>query len=136
MGKWDEVSSLAGLFSQLGIARRHLFQAGREVLLLFQSLLELADRYAEGATKDVLSQVKGLTTAVLDKLPDGDEKKAEEMRQAIFQSILGVLEVEIGRFSRSTSPKTQLKREALETIVTTLRKEMGGKKGKIHHAAA
>lgn len=144
MNKWQEVSSLVNTLSQLGLARRHLFQAGREMLLLLQSLIDLAGGYTEGlkptktvvTTKEVLEQVKGLTSAVLDKFPDGKKEEAEETRRAVFQSILGVLNDERERFLRASSPKVQLKREALETIIAILQKEMEGKKGKNHDAAA
>ncbi|MBI2980983.1 MAG: hypothetical protein HYY44_01540 [Deltaproteobacteria bacterium] len=144
MSRWDDVNSLLSVLSQLGIAKGHLFRAGRELLLLFQTLIDVAGGCAEGlepsrpvlTTKELLAQVRGVTAAILAKLPDGDEKKTQEMREAIFQSILGVLGVEIGRLSRSSSSKARLKREALEAIVATLQKEAGGKKGKVQNAAA
>lgn len=144
MSRLGDISSLMSVLSQLGIAKGHLFQAGRELLLLFQTLVDVAGDYTEGlepsrpvlTTKEILAQVRGVTAAILDRLPDGEEKKTQEMREAIFRSILGVLESEIGRLSRSASSKAQMKREALEAIVTTLRREVGGKKGRVQNAAA
>lgn len=132
-----QLASLMSNFSELGHVKKHVFRAGREVLLAFKELLEIVDQYiadvndggsTQQALQTALGYAQGTIHQLVKKLPRSDEEDYRSMHRKVMGSILEVIESEIGRSQKVKSQKSQekakMKAEVLEAIRKVLLKEM------------
>ena len=134
-----ELAPFLKRLSELGVAKKHFLSAGREILLLIGSLLQVADN-AVGETGDnvnaqtvkaVLTTVRHSLHNLAAQLPSGDDEKFQLLYRSVAETIVRVIEEEI-RKTPASSAKTKAKKEALESIRIVLQKERKGS----HVAAA
>jgi hypothetical protein len=135
-GSLLNISSLIDGLSELGIVKKHLLRAGREVLMAVQSLLGFAEQYVSGRlagndSQQALQQVIGYAQKTLKtlahQLPRSDEDEYRTLHRKVMNSILDVLESEIHRNAKTKnqkSPKSMMKAEVLEAIRKVLLKQM------------
>jgi hypothetical protein len=136
-GSLLNLSSLIDGLAELGLVKKHLFRAGREVLLAVQSLLGLAEQHVSGGlegndSQQTIQQVIGYAQKTLrtvaQRLPRSDEEEYRTLHRKVMNSILDVLEGEIRRNAKApSSPKSQkskMKAEVLEAIRKVLLKQM------------
>src|SRR3989338_6958 len=127
------LGSLLDGLSELGIVKKHLLRASREVLLAIQSLLGFADQYVSGGTdgsdhQQTISNAIGFAQKTLQnlsqQLPRSDEDECRSLHRKVMGSILEVLEREIGKNARHKTQKSKMKEEVFEAIRNVLLKQM------------
>lgn len=132
-GSLLNLTSLLDGLSELGIVKKHLLRAGREVLLAADGLLGVADQYVSGKTaggdsQQTLQQVIGYAQKTLktlaQQLPRTDEDEYRSLHRKVMNSILDVLESEIRKNAKSKNQKTKMKADVLEAIRKVLLKQM------------
>lgn len=130
-------SILSGL-SELGIVKKHLLRASREVLLAVQGLLEVVEQYvgekpdSQQSLHSVLTYAQKMIRHVAHQLPRGDEDEYRSLHRKVMNSILEVIEGEIRKNKRrrqtghanQTSQTAKMKVEVLEAIRNVLLKEV------------
>ena len=129
-----DVSSLFRSLGELGTIKKHLFTAGREVLLAIQSLLKIADGYvgAEAAGSSppmtmILGYAQKTVANLVERLPQEEGEKLSELRGRVFETILSVIDHEIAEtceLKGQKSQKSKMKQEVLTAIRGVLLKEM------------
>lgn len=153
LAQWVHLASLmGGNLSELGDVKKHVFRAGKEVLLAFKELLEIVEQYisevnaggsSQQALQTALGYAQGTIHALVSKLPKNEENDYLSMHRKVMGSILEVIESEISRSQKSKShnaqkmtgksheknqeklqEKIKMKTEVLEAIRKVLLKEM------------
>lgn len=138
----QDIATLWSTLSKLGPTKKHLFRAGREVLLAVDSILQIAEDYLgtvplssdkKTVTDFFLSTcqrvVKGLAAPLEGGSQDAseDESKGESnfIHNRVLESIIGVLNEELGRLATATktSPADRVKLQALTSIRETLARQ-------------
>jgi len=129
----QSLTSLVGSLSELGIVKKHLFRASREILLAVESLLGFADQYtskmsSDSDGQDTLNQViryaQKTIKSVAKQLPRDDEGEYQRLHRKVLRSILAVLEGEIKKMGRQTGSKAKMKLDVYEAIRNVLLKEI------------
>lgn len=132
-GSFLNIASLLNGLSELGIVKKHLLRASREVLMAVQSVLSFADQYVTDRTEDTdpqqavrqaISYAQKTLRMLAQQLPRGDEEEYRTLHRKVMNSILEVIEKEIGKNKKSKAQKSQMKSEVLEAIRNVLLKEM------------
>lgn len=132
-GSLLNLTSLLDGLSELGIVKKHLLRAGREVLLAVDGLLSLADQYVSGKTpegevpqtlQNVISYAQKTLQTLAQQLPRTDEDEYRSLHRKVMNSILDVLEAEIRKNAKSKNQKTKMKSDVLEAIRKVLLKQM------------
>src|SRR5262245_59815758 len=132
-GSLLNLSSLIDGLAELGLVKKHLLRAGREVLLAVQSLLGLADQHVAShlsgnGSQQALQQVIGYAQKTLrtlaQQLPRSDEDEYRTLHRKVMNSILDVLEGEIHKNNKVKNQKSKMKAEVLEAIRKVLLKQM------------
>jgi len=127
------ISSLLGGLSELGVVKKHLFRASREILLAVNSLLGFADQYVSSLAteeqhqqilRNAISFAQKSLRAIARQLPRGDEEEYRTLHGKVMRSILEVLDGEIRKNSRLTSQKGRMKVEVFQAIRNVLLKEI------------
>lgn len=127
------LTSLLDGLSELGIVKKHLLRASREVILAVEGLLGVADQYVsgrsgEGDSQQKLQHVIGYAQKTLNtlagQLPRSDEDEYRSLHRKVMNSILDVLEGEIRKNTKSKNQKSKMKAEVLEAIRKVLLKQM------------
>ncbi len=140
---------MGGNLSELGDVKKHVFRAGKEVLLAFRELLEIVEQYisevnAGGSSQQALQTALGYAQVTIhtlvSKLPKKDDDDYLSMHRKVMGSILEVIESEITRSQKAKPQKVtgkaheknqekhqekiKMKTEVLEAIRKVLLKEM------------
>jgi hypothetical protein len=135
-GSLLNLSSLVDGLAELGLVKKHLLRASREVLLAVQGLLGFAEQYVSGhlsgnESQQTIQHVIGYAQRTLKtlahQLPRSDEEEYRTLHRKVMNSILDVLESEIRKNTKSKnqkSPKSMMKAEVLEAIRKVLLKQM------------
>lgn len=130
------ISSLLDGLSELGIVKKHLLRAGREVLMAVQSLLGFAEQQVSGRlsgadSQQTIQHVIGYAQKTLrtlaQQLPRADEEEYRTLHRKVMNSILDVLESEIrknAKAPKSKDQKSKMKAEVLEAIRKVLLKQI------------
>lgn len=139
------IASLLDGLSELGIVKKHLLRAGREVLMAVQGLLGFADQYvsarATGAEhqqtiSSAITYAQKTLRNLAQQLPRGDEEEYRALHRKVMGSILEVLEREIRKNAGSPESKvrksqnsqqsqnSKMKAEVYEAIRNVLLKQM------------
>jgi hypothetical protein len=130
------LSSLLDGLSELGLVKKHLLRASREVLLAVEGLLGFAEQYVAGRlsggdSQQALQQVIGYAHKTLKslalQLPRSDEDEYRRLHRKVMNSILDVLEGEIRKSTKAhhqKSQKSKMKAEVLEAIRKVILKQM------------
>lgn len=127
------LTSLLDGLSELGLVKKHLLRAGREVLLAVQSLLGFAEQQVSGrlagndsqqAIQQVINYAQKTLRTLAQQLPRADEEEYRTLHRKVMNSILDVLESEIHKNARSKNQKAKMKAEVLEAIRKVLLKQM------------
>ncbi len=128
-------SFVSGL-SELAPVKKHVFRAGREVLLAIEELLEFVEQYVGESGLSVGKAVPPQTIQnVIDfaqksihklakQLPKGDEEEYKLLHRKVMSSILEVLDMEIHKNSRRKNQKAKMKVEVFEAIRKVLLREI------------
>lgn len=127
------LTSLVGTLGELGIVKKHLLGASREILLAVQGLLEFADQHVSGVSAGgsnhqqtlhgVITYAHKTLRAVTRQLPRGDEEEYRALHQKVMNSILEVIEAEIRKNARQKHQKAKMKAEVFSAIRNVLLRE-------------
>ena len=135
-GSLLNLSSLIDGLAELGLVKKHLLRAGREVLLAIQSLLGFAEQHVSGhlagndsqqAIQQVIGYAQKTLRTLAQQLPRSDEEEYRTLHRKVMNSILDVLEGEIRKNihgKNQKSQKSKMKAEVLEAIRKVLLKQM------------
>jgi hypothetical protein len=131
-GSLLSLTSLVGTLGELGIVKKHLLQASREILLAVQGLLEFADDYVSNLSSSAdhqqtlraaINYAHKTIRLVANQLPRGDDEAYRALHRKVMNSILEVIEAEIRKNTRQKSQKAQMKVEVFEAIRNVLLRE-------------
>jgi hypothetical protein len=126
------LTSLVGTLGELGIVKKHLLRASREVLLAIQGLLEFADQYVSNpnAGSDhqqtihaAINYAQKTLRSLTKQLPRGDEEEYRALHRKVMNSILEVIEGEIRKNTRQKNQKAKMKVEVFDAIRNVLLRE-------------
>lgn len=132
-GSLLNLSSLLNGLSELGPVKRHLFRASREVLLAASGLLDFANQYVSGLSREpdrqemvhsAIRYAQKTLRTIARQLPRGDEEEYRLIHRKVMSSILEVLDGEIGKSSKLKTQKSRMKVEVFEAIRNVLLKEL------------
>ncbi len=132
-GSLLQLTSLLDGLSELGIVKKHLLRAGREILMAVQSLLGLAENYATGLTEgadrqqaiqSTIGYAQRILQSLAEQLPKGDDEEYRSLHRKVMNSILEVLEREIRKNSKMKAEKSKMKSEVYEAIRQVLLRQM------------
>jgi len=127
------IGSLLDSLSELGIVKKHLLRAGREILMAIQSLLGFADQYVSAKSTDsehqqtishAISYAQKTLRTLAQQLPRTDEEEYRSMHRKVMNSILEVLEKEIRKNAKLKNQQAKMKAEVYEAIRNVLLKQM------------
>lgn len=127
------LSSVMDQLSELGPVKKHLFRAGREVLLAVQSLLRFVEEYVtrsplesdqQQMVSGAISYAQKMIRTLVRQLPQGNEDEYRALHRKVMNSILEVLDHEIRTHSRKTTQKAKLKVEVFQAVRHVFLKEM------------
>src|SRR5262245_2895999 len=107
-GSLLNLSSLLDGLAELGLVKKHLLRAGREVLLAVQGLLGFAEQYVAGQSEkdsqqtiqQVITYAQKTLRTLAERLPRTDEEEYKVLHRKVMNSILDVLEAEIHRSAK------------------------------------
>ena len=127
----QDIATLWTTLSKLGPTKRHLFRAGREILLAVDSILQIAEDYLVAvplsSDKKTLSEFfittcQRVVKTLAAPLDNGTEGEAQAIHNRVLESIIGVINEELGRLATATksSPADRVKLQALTSIRETL----------------
>jgi hypothetical protein len=132
-GSLLNLSSLIDGLAELGLVKKHLLRAGREVLLAVQSLLGFAEQHvsnrmsgndSQQAIQQVIGYAQKTLRTLAQQLPRSDEEEYRTLHRKVMNSILDVLEGEIRKNTKAKNQKSKMKAEVLEAIRKVLLKQM------------
>ncbi len=132
-GNLLNLGSLLDGLSELGVVKKHLLRAGREVLMAVQGLLGFADQYVSAKTtpsehqqtiSSAISYAQKTLRALAQQLPRGDEEEYRSLHRKVMNSILEVLEKEIRKNTKLKSQQAKMKAEVYDAIRNVLLKQM------------
>lgn len=136
-GNLLNLGSLLDGLSELGVVKKHLLRAGREVLMAVQGLLGFADQYvsAQYSAKTTPSEhqqtissaigyAQKTLRALAQQLPRGDEEEYRFLHRKVMSSILEVLEKEIRKNTKLKNQQAKMKAEVYDAIRNVLLKQM------------
>ncbi|HSA60076.1 MAG TPA: hypothetical protein VLJ37_10375 [bacterium] len=127
------LTSLLDGLSELGIVKKHLLRASREVLLAVDGLLGFAEQQVTGrlsgadsqqTVQNVINYAQKTLKTLAQQLPRTDEDEYRSLHRKVMNSILDVLEGEISKNVRAKNQKAKMKAEVLEAIRKVLLKQM------------
>jgi hypothetical protein len=127
------IGSLLDGLSELGIVKKHLLRAGREILMAVQSLLGFADQYVSAKASDsdhqqtisnAINYAQKTLHALAQQLPRTDEEEYRSLHRKVMNSILEVLEKEIRKNTKLKNQQSKMKAEVYEAIRNVLLKQM------------
>ena len=132
-GSLLSLGSLLDGFSELGIVKKHLLRAGREILMAIQGLLGFADQYVSAKTtpsehqqtiSNAISFAQKTLRALAQQLPRVDEEEYRSLHRKVMNSILEVLEREIRKNAKQKNQQARMKAEVYDAIRNVLLKQM------------
>ncbi len=127
------VTSLLDGLSELGIVKKHLLRASREVILAVDGLLGFAEQQVSGrlsgadsqqTIQNVINYAQKTLKTLAQQLPRTDDDEYRSLHRKVMNSILDVLEGEISKSAKSKNQKSKMKAEVLEAIRKVLLKQM------------
>lgn len=127
------LTSLLDGLSELGIVKKHLLRASREVILAVDGLLGFAEQQVSGrlagadsqqTIQQVINYAQKTLKTLAQQLPRTDEDEYRSLHRKVMNSILDVLEGEISKSAKSKNQKSKMKAEVLEAIRKVLLKQM------------
>lgn len=131
---------LLNYMNQLGTVKNHLLLSAKELLLAVNASFDIVSQSThpkiKGTGVDVVSplvkQAQSLLSFTIDKIaPDeeslkdgGVSKDNVQLKEHIVGSIISAIDDEIGNTRHTTSEKSKLKIEALQTVKEVLTKQI------------
>ena len=132
-GSLLNLGTLLDGLSELGVVKKHLLRAGREVLMAIQGLLGFADQYVSAKATDsdhqqtisnAISYAQKTLQSLAQQLPRTDEEEYRFLHRKVMNSILEVLEKEISKNTKAKNQQSKMKAEVYEAIRNVLLNQM------------